>query len=169
MNILELICLIISGASVVFCSVKGLKRSAFKISAFVVVIIFAKGIGKRFGYFLLSDIIYKKIADMDVGVSESTGNTLVSAFGTLTVFILLLFILKRIFALVEGKMKPSLQYVITERILGAAELFKNPSFVLTFTPIVMVNLTSVTFEKKDIGIVNNIDSSINIKYSRNLN
>ncbi len=169
MNILELIGLVIIGTVVVFFSVKGLKKTAFRISAFVAIILLAKLIGKKVGHFLLSNIVYAKITNLNIEISEGTGDTIISALGTLTVFLLLFFILKKIFAVVEGKMKPSLQSVIAERIFGASGLFENVAFVLTFMKIVMLNFISVTDIKRDFQHLKSKDNSIIYRFARILN
>ena len=170
MNILDWICLAIIGAAVVVCSIKGLRKIFFKISAFVLSILIAEFIGSRIGYFLLSDLIHINLPTLDSDVTEKISNTIISTLGTLIVFLLLFFILKKIFAIVEGRLERKLHSVIVDRILGALTgLFFGVAFVFVFTEVVVIIFTAISAIKRDIEVFKYVDNSIIFKFFRNLN
>ncbi len=166
MNILDFICIAIMGASIVICSIKGLKKLVFKVSAFIIATIMAKLLGNKFGNLLLS-----KVIDFDVGaLSDKFNDTIISVLGTLIVFLLLFIILKMLFRIVEGKMERSIQSIIVDRLLGALTgLFIGVAFVFVFTEIVYMILTAVSVIRRDTEAISFIDNTIIFKFIKNLN
>lgn len=164
MTVLDWICVAILGVSTVFCTFKGFRKLIFKTIAFVLAIMLAKLIGLYLGKAVTSGIINFG------GVSKQLSHTFISALGTIIAFLLLSFILKKIFNIVDRKIEPNIQSAITNRILGAlAGLFLGTVFVLAFAEIVVTVFTVASMLKSSSEPLEYIDNTIIFKFFRNLN
>ena len=166
MNILDIICIAIIAACMMICLIKGFKKVIFKLSSFVIAMILAKLFGNRIGKALLS-----KIIDIDIGAfSDKLNSAIISALGTLIVFVMLFVLLRLIFKVVEGKMERSIRSVVVDRLWGALTGFIiGVAFVFVFTETVYIILTTVSAIKCSTEAVEYIDKTIIFKFFRNLN
>ncbi len=166
MAILDYICIALVCASIVICTLKGLKKIFFRIAAFGISVILAKLIGSKIGHFLFSDVININLGSL----SEKISNKIISVFGTLLVFILLFIFLKLIFKVVEGKMGNNIQSLVVDRLLGALVGFViGVAVVLVFTEAVDIVFTVISLIKRDAEVFDVIDNTIIFKLVRNLN
>ena len=169
MTVLDWIRLVVICVAVVLCAINGKRKTVFRICAFAIVIIMAKLVGARLGKILLSDIVKIKENSLGFTLSEKFYSTLISTLGTLIVFLILFFILKKIFSIVEGKMERKLHSVIIDRLCGTLDgLFFDVAAVVV-NKIVVVIFTVISVVRCDREHPEYVDNTSIFKLSRNLN
>lgn len=147
MNILDGICLFIIGFSVMLSLVCGTKKIKLKIYSFLTIIFTSVFLGNKMSGILFSDIVKTYGLKVESAFVKAAVNILASALGTLLIFLCLFRILKRIFAIVDGKIERSLNCIIIDTLLGAMTGLCDASLFI-FSLMVIIIAVSFFFEKK---------------------
>ena len=170
MFVLESICLIIIVFSMFLLKILGFKKIALKLCIYTVAISLASFVGKRFGHLLLSDFLKFDGVSAKELLSEKIYSTVISTLGTLILFIILFFLLMRIFAIIDGKMERRLQSVIVDRIWGAiGGLTIGVSCGKSFFEVAIIVFTVITVLKCIDKSSTNVDDMLIFRTIKNLN
>ena len=170
MFIIELLCLVLISASTCLLRHLGFKKLSLKISLYTIAISLATFVGKRFGHFLAFDFLDLKVLRTNSFLLKKIYSTVISAVGTLILFIILFFLLKRIFAIIDGKLERRLQSVIVDRIWGAiVGLSIGISSESSFFEVAVIVLTVITVFKCMDRSVEYVDNTLTFRTIKNLN
>lgn len=170
MLIFELICLFLIGALTCLLKLLGFKKVALKTCLYTVAISVAIFVSKRFGNFLVSDPLKINAFSSKSLISEKIYSTVISAVGTLILFIILFFMLKRIFAVIDGKMERTLQSMIVDLIWGAiGGLCIGITNGSSFFEVAIIVFTVIAVSKCLDKTSTYVDSMLTFRTIRNLN
>ncbi len=169
MNILDIICLVIIAASVIICTLNGLKKIIFKICSFFLAMLLAKFLGFKFGNFILPEAI-KDNQLFGAELSEKINDSIASVVGTIIILVVSFIILRLIFKVIEFKLGSNLQSIVINRLLGAlVGLFAGVAVVLAFTEVVNIVASVAAFINQGDVFFDAIDNSVIFRFFRNLN
>ena len=175
MNILDCVCAVIIMAVVFLGAMHRQNKLVIKLCAFAASII-AIGISMMFASkFLLPNAVeIKNIRTNFSGIyfAEKIGRTgfVVSIFEAMFIFVPLFILLKKMFAIVSGKIGRSIRCVIIDTILGAlAGLMTGTAFLFVFKKIVIIIRRVDVFKKTEKSCDLIAKSSLSYELVRNLN
>ena len=170
MFLFELLCLIFIVASTSLLKLLGFKKVALKLCLYTIAISIANFVGNSFGHFLVSDFLKINVFSTKSLILEKVYSTVISAVGTLILFLILFFILKRIFAVIDGKMERTLQSVIVDRIWGAiGGLCIGITNGSSFFEVAIIVFTVIAVSKCIDKTSTYVDSMLTFRTIRNLN
>ncbi len=169
MNALDILCLVIISASIVICTLKGLKKIIFKVCAFFLAMLLAKLFGFKVGDLVIPELV-KDNKLFGSEMAEKIDDSIASVVGTIIIFIVSFVILRLIFKIVEFKLGSSMQSIVINRLLGAlVGLFAGVAVVLAFTEVVNIIASVSVFVDQGDVFFDAIDNSVIFKFFRNLN
>lgn len=171
MNILGFICFAALISSVFLFMIKKYRHIIFGLYPFFIAISISKLIGTQLGNFLFSDILKIRLNNIsDTALANKVRIFSASTLGTVTAFITLLFILKKIFLVVEGKMEASVYIIVIDRLYGAliGMLFNNV-FAVAVSEIAITVFSAAYMFKQASHLVEYEDNTSVFRFIRNLN
>ena len=169
MNALDILCLVIISASIVICTLKGLKKIIFKVCAFFLAMLLAKLFGFKVGDLVIPELV-KDNKLFGSEMAKKINDSIASVVGTIIIFIVSFVILRLIFKIVEFKLGSSMQSIVINRLLGAlVGLFAGVAVVLLFTEVVNIIASVSAFVDQGDVFFDAIDNSVIFKFFRNLN